>query len=343
MDLSDYWYDLPDELIAQQPLADRAASRMLVVDRAAQKLRDGEFADLPSLIGSGDVLVVNNSKVFPARLYGATDSGANVEILLAKDLGDGKWQVLARPEKRLKPGKRIAFANGLSAEVVDRADGTGVIIKFETDSDLERRIDEVGQMPLPPYIKRPRTGSEEDRQRYQTVYAVARGSIAAPTAGLHFTDEMLEKVRQAGAEIESVTLHVGYGTFEPVRADNLKDHRVLPEEFSISSETAEKLNTAKAKDRRIIAVGTTTTRALEGNIAKHGRFEAETGTCDLTITPGYQFKAVDALLTNFHVPESSLLILVSTFGGREFIMKAYEHAVAGRYRFYSYGDCMFIT
>jgi S-adenosylmethionine:tRNA ribosyltransferase-isomerase len=342
MALSDYWYDLPDELIAQQPLADRSASRMLVIDRAAQTLRDQEFADLPSLIRPGDVLVVNNSKVFPARLYGVTDTGANVEILLAKDLGNSRWQVLARPEKRLRSGKRIVFAEGLSAEVIDHADGVGIIIKFENDGDLERRIDEIGQMPLPPYIKRPRTGSTDDRQRYQTVYAEARGSIAAPTAGLHFTDEMLEKVRQAGAEIESVTLHVGYGTFEPVRADDLKDHRVLPEEFSISGETADRLNAAKAEGRRVIAVGTTTTRSLEGNFAKHGRFKAETGTCYLTITPGYKFHAIDALLTNFHLPESSLLILVSTFAGREFIMKAYEHAVAARYRFYSYGDCMFI-
>jgi len=343
MDLSDYWYDLPDELIAQQPLADRAASRMLVADRAAKTLRDKEFVKLPSLIRPGDVLVVNNSKVFPARLYGVTDSGAKVEILLSKDLGDSRWQVLARPERRLKAGKRIVFADDFSAEVADHANGAGVIIKFETDKDLEQLIDEIGQMPLPPYIKRPRTGSVEDRKRYQTVYAEARGSIAAPTAGLHFTEETLEKVKQGGAQIESVTLHVGYGTFEPVRADDLKDHRVKPEEFSISSETAKSLNAAKSDDRRIIAVGTTTTRALEGNVAKYGQFEAETGTCSLTITPGYQFKAIDALLTNFHLPESSLLILVSTFAGREFIMKAYEHAVAARYRFYSYGDCMFIV
>jgi len=343
MDLSDYWYDLPDELIAQQPLADRAASRMLVADRAAKTLRDEEFVKLPSLIRPGDVLVVNNSKVFPARLYGVTDSGAKVEILLSKDLGDSRWQVLARPERRLKAGKRIVFADDFSAEVADHANGAGVIIKFETDKDLEQLIDEIGQMPLPPYIKRPRTGSVEDRKRYQTVYAEARGSIAAPTAGLHFTEETLEKVKQGGAQIESVTLHVGYGTFEPVRADDLKDHRVKPEEFSISSETAKSLNAAKSDDRRIIAVGTTTTRALEGNVAKYGQFEAETGTCSLTITPGYQFKAIDALLTNFHLPESSLLILVSTFAGREFIMKAYEHAVAARYRFYSYGDCMFIV
>jgi S-adenosylmethionine:tRNA ribosyltransferase-isomerase len=343
MDLSDYWYDLPDDLIAQEPLANRAGSRMLVIDRAAQTLRDENFTDLPSLIRPGDVVVVNDSKVFPARLYSVTDTGANVEILLAKDLGGGRWQVLARPEKRLKIGKQIAFSDSLSAEVVERAEGAGLIIKFETDSDLEQRIDKIGQMPLPPYIKRPKTGSEEDRKRYQTIYAEARGSIAAPTAGLHFTAEMLDRVKQAGAEIESVTLHVGYGTFEPVRANDLRDHRVLPEEFSLSSEIAEKLNAAKAERRRIIAVGTTTTRALEGNHAKHGRFEAETGTCDLTITPGYQFKAIDALLTNFHLPESSLLILVSTFAGREFIMKAYEHAVAARYRFYSYGDCMFIV
>jgi S-adenosylmethionine:tRNA ribosyltransferase-isomerase len=343
MDLSDYLYDLPDELIAQKPLADRSASRMLVVDRASRSVSDRNFTDLPSLIKCGDLLVVNNSKVFPARLYGDTDTGAKVEILLAKDLGDGRWQVLGRPEKRLKPGKRIAFGESLFAEVLESSEGVGVVIRFDTSDDLERLIDVIGQMPLPPYIKRPQTGIEEDRQRYQTVYAEARGSIAAPTAGLHFTDEMLEKVKQAGAEIESVTLHVGYGTFEPVRADALKDHRVLPEEFSISIDTAARLNAAKSDGRRIIAIGTTTTRALEGNMAKYGRFHAETGTCDLTITPGYQFRAIDALLTNFHLPESSLLILVSTFAGREFIMNAYEHAVAARYRFYSYGDCMFIV
>ncbi len=343
MDLSDYWFDLPDDLIAQRPLENRAASRMLVLDRAAQTLSDANFTDLPSLIRPGDIVVVNNSKVFPARLFGVTDSGANVEILLVKDLGDGRWEVLARPEKRLKTGKQIVFAEHLKAEVCDRPDGARVVIKFNVDEDLERRIDDIGQMPLPPYIKRPKTGSKSDRKRYQTVYAESRGSIAAPTAGLHFTVEMLEKVKEAGAEIESVTLHVGYGTFEPIRAEDLNDHRVLPEEFSISPDTAEKLNAAKAEGHRIIAVGTTTTRTLEGNFAKHGRFEAETGSCELTVTPGYRFKAINALLTNFHLPESSLLILVSTFAGREFIMKAYQHAVAARYRFYSYGDCMFIV
>lgn len=343
MSLSDYWYDLPNELIAQEPLADRDASRMLVVDRITQTFRDERFVNFTSFVNSGDVLVVNDSKVFPARLYGVTKTGANVEILLVKDLKNGRWQVLARPEKRLKPGKKLAFGDHLVAEVVDHADGTGLIIQFESNHDLDQIIDEIGQTPLPPYIKRPRTGSSADRERYQTVYAAARGSIAAPTAGLHFTPQMLEKVKEAGANVESVTLHVGYGTFEPVRAIDVENHRVLPEEFSLGQKTADRLNEAKSKSGRIVAVGTTTTRALEGNFSKYGEFKAETGLCDLTVTPGYEFKSVDALLTNFHLPESSLLILVSTFAGSEFIMKAYEHAVAARYRFYSYGDCMFIT
>ncbi len=299
------------------------------------------FARSAKFLGAGDVLVLNNTRVFPARLFGRTATGANVEIFLVRDIGDGVWETLARPARRLAAGKQIIFDDGLTGEVVEKQDDGRVLVRF--DGDVLEVAERIGRTPLPPYIKRDSADADIDRERYQTVYAKTRGSIAAPTAGLHFTPEVLDAVRDKGVTVAEITLHVGYGTFEPVRVDELSDHAVSPEIYEMSAETTALLNTAKADGRRIVAVGTTTTRALETNIARFGRFTDGIHTADLTIVPGHNFAAVDALLTNFHLPMSSLLVLVSTFGGHELIMRAYRHAVAAKYRFYSYGDCMLIV
>ena len=343
MTLSDYYYDLPAELIAQEPLEDRTASRMLTVDRSDGAIADRKFVDLPSLLKGGDVLVLNNTKVFPARLLGRSETGAQVEVFLVREIESDLWDALARPARRLPAGKRIAFTDDLSADVVERKSDGAVVVRFEHTGSFDEVLDRVGKTPLPPYIKRDGGGPDSDRIRYQTVFAKHRGSIAAPTAGLHFTPAVIEAIKNEGVEVVEITLHVGYGTFEPVRVEELSEHRVSPEVYEINAETAERLNAAKGDGRRIVAVGTTTTRALETSATRDGQFAAGRFTADLTIVPGYRFKAVDALLTNFHLPKSSLLVLVSTFAGHELIMRAYEHAVAGRYRFYSYGDCMFIS
>lgn len=341
--ISDFDYTLPENLIAQQPLEKREASRMLVVGRGDKTLADKHFFDLPSFIREGDVVVLNNTRVFPARLFGRSETGANVEIFLVRPLADeNTWEALARPARRLKPGKKIIFGEKLTAEIADRLTDGKVTVLFHPDGDLDALLDKVGRTPLPPYIKRPQDAIDADRERYQTVFARERGAIAAPTAGLHFTPEILNAVKAKGAEVAEVTLHVGYGTFEPVRVDNLAEHNVMPEQYEVSNETAAVLNKAKDEGRRIIAIGTTTTRALETVMTKHGCFTGERDNANLTIIPGYPFKAIDALLTNFHLPQSSLLVLVSTFGGHELIMQAYDHAVAEEYRFYSYGDCMLI-
>jgi S-adenosylmethionine:tRNA ribosyltransferase-isomerase len=342
MQLSDFDYQLPDELVAQEPESERSASRMLRVDRSSKTLHDGRFADLPTRLDERDVIVLNNTRVFPARLFGTSDTGASVEIFLVREIDGSIWEALARPARRLKAGKRVSFTDELTGTIVEnRGDGT-VHIRFEFDGLFEEILERVGKTPLPPYIKRPSAGLDEDRRRYQTVYAKTSGAIAAPTAGLHFTDQVLREIRAKGVEVVEVTLHVGYGTFEPVRVDDLAQHSVLPERFEIDERAAATLNAAKDDGRRIVAIGTTTTRALETVVAKHDRFIAGPQLADLTITPGDRFRAIGALLTNFHLPRSSLLILVSTFGGHELIMDAYRHAVRERYRFYSYGDCMFI-
>ena len=342
MAVSDYSYDLPDELIAQEPLERREGSRMLVVNRESGTLSDAKFVDFPDRLRAGDVLVLNNTKVFPARLIGVTGTGAKVEIFLVRKLESDTWETLARPARRLKPGKTIRFSDDLSGEVTAKNDEGTVVVRFNSARPMDEVVDEIGKTPLPPYIKRDAAHEDTDRERYQTIFAQERGAIAAPTAGLHFTQEVLDRVRDRGVEIAEITLHVGYGTFEPVRVTDLSKHRVLPESFEIGAQTPDVLNRAKSDGRRIVAVGTTTTRTLETTMTKNGKFVAERGVADLTITPGYKFRAIDALLTNFHLPESSLLILVSTFGGRELIIKACRHAVAERYRFYSYGDCMFV-
>jgi S-adenosylmethionine:tRNA ribosyltransferase-isomerase len=340
--LEDLYFNLPAELIAQEPLANRTDSRMLVVDRESKKMTDSSFVNFTDQLRAGDLVVINNTKVFPARLEGKTETGAAVEIFLVEQHSDGSWSALAKPAKRLPRGKVVNFASDLSCEVVDRLDDGKVQVRFQTDGDLFTAIEKYGRTPLPPYIKREKDLIDSDRERYQTIYASDRGAIAAPTAGLHFTRETFDQLTERGIETVEVTLHVGYGTFEPVRVENIAEHSVSPERFSISENAALMLNSARSNGRRIVAIGTTTTRALESSMQHHGEFRAGNDIADLTILPGYSFKAVGALLTNFHLPQSSLLILTSTFGGHKLIMDAYRHAVAAGYRFYSYGDCMFI-
>ena len=340
--ISEFDFELPENLIAQEPLQKRENSRMLVLNRFDKTIADARFYDLPTYLKSDDVIVLNNTKVFPARLFGETETGAKVEIFLVKEIENKIWETLARPAKRLKIGKKIVFNENLSAKVLDRTEEGRVVLGFSAHGDFDSILDEIGKTPLPPYIRRDDNDFDQDRERYQTVFARERGAIAAPTAGLHFTPQILDEIKNLGATVAEITLHVGYGTFEPVRVEDLSQHKVLPENYEISGETAEILNRAKAENRRIIAIGTTTTRCLETSINRHGKFVSERSAADLTITPGYKFKAVSGLLTNFHLPKSSLLVLVSTFAGHEFIMNAYTYAVASEYRFYSYGDCMLI-
>lgn len=343
MRISDFDFELPDELVAQTPLDARADSRMLVVNRGKQSFADERFFNFPNFLNAGDVLVLNNTRVFPARLAGRSETGAVVEVFLVREISDKIWETLARPARRLKTGKRIFFGENLSAEVAGRTDEGRVVVKFETGDDFDDVLERVGETPLPPYIKRADGNLSDDKERYQTVFAKERGAIAAPTAGLHFTPEVLEAVKKRGVQIAEITLHVGYGTFEPVRAFDLSEHTVAAEQCEISEETAEVLNRAKLERRRIVAVGTTTTRALESFTGDAGSIQSGKRAADLTVTPGYEFKTVRALLTNFHLPQSSLLVLVSTFAGRELIMNSYRRAVESKYRFYSYGDCMLIV
>lgn len=342
MKITEFDFQLPDELIAQTPLEKRENSRMLVVNRTSQNWEDNHFYDLTEFLRKDDVIVLNNTKVFPARLLGTSETGANVEIFLVKEVETQVWETLSRPAKRLKIGKKVLFGEKLTAEILEKTDEGRCIVKFEADGNFEEILDEVGKTPLPPYIKREKDAIDKDRERYQTVFARERGAIAAPTAGLHFTPEILQKIKEIGITIAEVTLHVGYGTFEPVRVDDLSQHSVMPEQCEISKETAQILNEAKANKQRIIAIGTTTTRTLESSVSTDGKILSGRRFADLTITPGYKFRVIDGLLTNFHLPQSSLLVLVSTFAGHELMMDAYRHAVTNHYRFYSYGDCMLI-
>ncbi|MBA3691936.1 MAG: tRNA preQ1(34) S-adenosylmethionine ribosyltransferase-isomerase QueA [Acidobacteria bacterium] len=340
--ISEFDYELPEELIAQNPLEKRENSRMLIVNRLSENLRDEHFYDFPQFLKKDDVIVLNNTKVFPARLFGTSETGAKIEIFLVREFENQTWETLARPARRLTVGKKILFGENLSGEVLEKTVDGRVIVRFEADRNFDSILEEIGQTPLPPYIKRDDAVSGDDKNRYQTVFAKQRGAIAAPTAGLHFTPKILSEIKNLGVTIVEITLHVGYGTFEPVRVSDLSEHRVLPERCEISRETAQILNGAKAEKKRIIAVGTTTTRALESSIGEDGTVQAENNLADLTVTPGYKFKIVGGLLTNFHLPQSSLLVLVSTFAGYNLTIKAYNHAVRSRYRFYSYGDCMLI-
>jgi S-adenosylmethionine:tRNA ribosyltransferase-isomerase len=302
------------------------------------------FAEFPPHLNRGDVLVVNNTQVFPARLVGRREpSGGRAELFLVRELQPLIWETLARPGRRLQAGQRLVFGQDrLQGEVLEGLPDGRRIVRFSCAGSFEAALDDIGQTPLPPYIKRSGEDASTDRERYQTVYARQRGAIAAPTAGLHFTPSVLSAIRARGAEIAEITLHVGYGTFEPVRVQDIKEHHVGAERYTITTEAAKTINAARAGGGRIIAVGTTTTRALEFAADESGQIGAGTGEAELTITPGYRFRAIDALLTNFHLPQSSLLLLVSAFAGHDLVMAAYRHAVASRYRFYSYGDCMLL-
>jgi S-adenosylmethionine:tRNA ribosyltransferase-isomerase len=342
--ISDFDYELPEELIAQQPLAERDASRMLVLNRANQTFEDSWFRSLPNYLRPNDVVVLNNTRVFPARLIGErVPTGGAVELLLLREIETNIWEALARPARRLRVGARLSFGGAkLMAEVIDELEHGRRLIRFETTKNLSELIDELGQTPLPPYIKRDAAEFAGDREQYQTIYASERGAIAAPTAGLHFTPATLLGLKESGASTVEITLHVGYGTFEPVAVEEIKKHRVAPEYFSVSKDAADKINQARANGGRVICVGTTTARALESAFQDDAGVRAGSRAAELTIIPGYRFRAVDVLLTNFHLPRSSLLLLVSAFAGRELALDAYRHAVRERYRFYSFGDSMLI-
>jgi len=346
--LSEFDYELPEELIAQQPLAQRDASRMLILDRATQTHEDSKFELLPAYIKRRDVVVVNNTRVFPARLIGRREPyGGRVEVLLVREVKPAVWEALVRPAQRLKVGARLRFGDSsLRAEVLECFEKGFRLLRFEAESSgnksLETLIFEQGQTPLPHYIRRHGGERVDDSERYQTVFARERGAIAAPTAGLHFTPEVVSAIQARAARVVEITLHVGYGTFEPVRVEHIEEHRVAPEFFQIRDEAAAIINETRSQGGRVIAVGTTTTRALESSVNEQGLVSSGTGKSELTITPGHRFRVTDALLTNFHLPRSSLLLLVSAFAGRNFTLAAYRHAVAARFRFYSYGDCMFV-
>lgn len=340
MKTSDFYFDLPKELIAQDPLEDRSSSRLLVLDRKTGAREHRIFRDIVEYLNPGDCLAINNTKVIPARLYGAKEgTQAKIEILLLKRREGDVWETLVKPGKKAKPGTKISFGDGLlTGEVLDVVDEGNRLIKFTYDGIFEEILDQLGQMPLPPYI----THQLKDKNRYQTVYAKHDGSAAAPTAGLHFTPELLRQIEEKGVKIAHVTLHVGLGTFRPVKVEDVTQHHMHSEYFFIEEDQAKLINDTKAAGGRVIAVGTTSCRTLESAVGEDGKLKATSGWTDIFIYPGYQFKVIDALITNFHLPESTLLMLVSALAGKENIMNAYEEAVKERYRFFSFGDAMFI-
>ena len=332
-------YELPKELIAQTPLKDRASSRLLMLDRNSGDLKDEVFHNITRYLRSGDCLVLNQTKVIPARLYAVKeDTKAKVEILLLKRLNDNDFECLVKPGKKLRKGARLNFSDVAGAEITDVLDDGNRIIHLEYEGILEEVLDKIGTMPLPPYI----TESLEDKSRYQTVYASISGSAAAPTAGLHFTKELLDEIRGMGVSIAKVDLKVGLGTFRPVKADNIDEHIMHSEEYSITKEAADTVNRCKENGGRIISVGTTSLRSLESNADEKGRLSEFKGDTDIFIYPGYKFKVIDALITNFHLPKSTLMMLVSALAGRDNIMRAYSYAIENKYRFFSFGDAMFI-
>ena len=338
---SDFYFDLPEELIAQDPLEDRSSSRLLVLDRNTGDVEHHTFRDILDYLNEGDCLVINNTKVIPARLMGVREgTGASIEVLLLKRHENDVWETLVKPGKKARPGTKILFGNGLLVgEVVDIVEEGNRLIKFHYEGIFEEILDQLGQMPLPPYI----THQLQDKNRYQTVYAKHDGSAAAPTAGLHFTPELLEQVKAKGVEIAEVTLHVGLGTFRPVKEDNLLNHHMHSEFYNIEQSEADKINKAKLAGKRVISVGTTSTRTLESAADENGMLKACSGWTEIFIYPGYQFKVIDALITNFHLPESTLVMLVSALAGREHVLAAYAQAVEEKYRFFSFGDAMFIA
>lgn len=340
MNVKDYDYDLPEELIAQDPLEDRSSSRLMVLDRQTGDVEHRHFTDILEYLHPGDCLVINNTKVIPARLFGVKeDTQAKIEVLLLKRKENDIWETLVKPGKKAKPGTKLVFGDGLlTAEVVDVVEEGNRLIQFHYDGIFEEILDQLGQMPLPPYI----THQLKDKNRYQTVYAKYDGSAAAPTAGLHFTKELLQKVKDMGVDIAEVTLHVGLGTFRPVKVENVLDHHMHSEFYMVSQEAADKINRAKESGHRVIAVGTTSTRTLEAAADENGRLYETSGWTEIFIYPGYRFKVIDALITNFHLPQSTLVMLVSALAGREHVLHAYEIAVKERYRFFSFGDAMLI-
>ena len=341
MDVKDFDYDLPEELIAQDPLEDRSSSRLMVLDKKTGEVSHHIFKEIIKYLRPGDCLVLNNTKVIPARLYGVKEGTmAKIEILLLKRKQNDVWETLVKPGKKAKPGTKIIFGDGiLTGEVIDVVDDGNRLIQFSYDGIFEEILDKLGQMPLPPYI----THQLKDKNRYQTVYAKYDGSAAAPTAGLHFTKELLNEVKEKGVDIAEVTLHVGLGTFRPVKVDNVLDHHMHSEFYMVSQEAADKINNAKNNGGRIISVGTTSTRTLESAADENGMLHECSGWTDIFIYPGYKFKVIDCLITDFHLPQSTLVMLVSALAGREHILSAYKKAVEEKYRFFSFGDAMFIT
>lgn len=343
MKVSDFNYDLPKELIAQHPLEKRDESRLMVLHRKTQQIEDKTFKDILDYLEPGDCLVRNNTKVIPARLYGkiiGKESQKLVEFLLLKQKENDMWEVMVRPGKKLRTGTKVEFGNGLlKSEILEIMENGNRLVKFEYNGIFNEILDKIGLMPLPPYI----TERLKDKDRYQTVYAKYEGSAAAPTAGLHFTEELLNKIREKGIQIANVTLHVGIGTFRPVKVENIEEHKMHSEHFYIKQEDADKINKAKKEGHRIIAVGTTSCRVLETIAKKDGTVEQTEADTSIFIYPGYKFKCIDGLITNFHLPESTLIMLVSSLAGKEFIMQAYNKAVEEKYRFFSFGDAMLIV
>ena len=339
MKKSDFYFDLPEELIAQTPIAQRDASRLMLLDRQTGAIQHRHFYDLPEYLRKGDCLVLNDSRVLPARLIGARPTGGSIELVLLRDLGENRWECLSRPGRKTRPGQEIFFGNGeLKAVVEEVTTGGNRIVRFLYEGIFLEILEKLGRMPLPPYIRE----ELKDPERYQTIYSRALGSAAAPTAGLHFTSELLDTIRSRGVSVVFVTLHVGLGTFRPVKEDEIEDHEMHAEYCMIPEETARAVNAAKGNGHRVIAVGTTSCRTLESFAGEDGKLQPCSGWTDIFIYPGYRFKCIDALVTNFHLPESTLIMLVSALAGRENVLQAYQTAVQERYRFFSFGDAMFI-
>ena len=338
---SDFYFELPEELIAQDPLADRSGSRMLMLDKTDGRIEHHIFKEIVDYLRPGDCLVLNNTKVLPARLSGRRENtGGSIEVLLLKRKGDDVWETLVKPGRKAKPGTRILFGDGsLQAEVLDVVEDGNRLIRFSYEGIFEEVLERLGEMPLPPYI----THKLQDKNRYQTVYARYEGSAAAPTAGLHFTKELLQKISDKGVDIAYVTLHVGLGTFRPVKADNILEHHMHAEYYQVTEEAAGKINRAKASGGRVICVGTTSCRTVESAAGDDGTLKAGCDNTEIFIYPGYRFKVLDCLITNFHLPESTLVMLVSALAGREHVLHAYEEAIRLKYRFFSFGDAMFLT
>ncbi len=339
MKVSEFNYNLPEELIAQTPIKNRDESRLMILDRKRETIEHKIFRDILDYLQPGDCLVRNNTKVIPARLYGKKETGANVEFLLLNRIEEDFWEVMVRPGRKLPVGTKVTFGDGLlEAEILELLNDGNRKVKFSYDGIFNEILDKIGLMPLPPYIKE----KLEDKKRYQTVYAQYEGSAAAPTAGLHFTEELLKKIQEKGVEIANVTLHVGIGTFRPLKVEKIEDHDMHTEHFYIKEEDVEKINNAKKNGKRVIAIGTTSCRVLESIANEEGLVKPYEGDTQIFIYPGYKFKCIDGLITNFHLPESTLIMLVSALAGKEYIMKAYNEAVKEKYRFFSFGDAMFI-